>query len=332
MSRVWRRRFLVLAAALLYVPLPTAAQPPKIAILFSGEAITNQCVSDKPAVVLPALFDELRALGYVRERNVIFECRSAAGRDERLDSLARELVRQVPTIIVTGGAPAALAAKRATTTIPIVSLYTADPVGIGLVKSLARPGGNVTGISALAADYAAKALELLKVAVPTVSRVGIIGDDTNPTTAMYRSSLEAAGKLLGIQLEYALFHEPHKLEPALSGLRTRGVGAYFVMNQPLTWALRSDIVAAIAAQRLPAIHGSPEAVEAGGLLAYATSIPDVFRRGAHLVDRILRGAKPADIPIEQPVTFVLAVNLKTAHSLGITIPPSVLLRADRVIE
>lgn len=306
--------------------------PKRIGILLSAEPVTDRCTSDTPQVALPALFEGLRVLGYVRDQNVVFECRSSGGRNERLDALAADLVQRKPAVIVTGGAPAALAAKRATSTIPIVSLYTADPVGIGLVKSLSRPGGNVTGISALAADYAAKALELLKLAVPRVARVGVIGDDTNPTTAMYRSSLEAAGNQLGIKLEYALLHDRGDLEGALTLLRTRDVDAFFVMNQPMTWHWRREIVAEIADHRLPAIYGAPEAVEAGGLLAYATSIPDVFRRGARIVDLILRGIRPADIPVEQPVTFVFAVNLKTARALGLTIPPSVLLRADRVIE
>lgn len=329
-------RLLVILGALLIGAAAVDAQsersPPRIAILLSAEPVTDRCTSDTPQVALPALFEGLRALGYVRDQNVTFECRSSAGRNERLDTLAAELVQRKPAVIVTGGAPAALAAKRATPMIPIVSLYTADPVGIGLVKSLSRPGGNVTGISALAADYAAKALELLKDAVPGVSRVGVIGDDSNPTTAMYRASLEAASKLLSVKLEYGLFHDPGEVEPTLTALRIRGVDAIFVMNQPMTWYLRREIVAAVANSRLPAIYGAPEAVEAGGLLAYATSIPEVFRRGAHVVDRILRGARPADIPVEQPVTFVLAVNLRTAHSLGIKIPKSILLRADRVLE
>ncbi len=310
----------------------TKDSPRRIGILFSAEPLTADCRSDTPQVALPAFIGGLRALGYVRGQHVVFECRSSAGRNERLDALAEELVQRKPAVIVTGGAPAALAAKRATTTIPIVSLYTADPVGIGLVKSLARPGGNVTGISALAADYAAKALELLKVAVPGISRVGVIGDDTNPTTAMYRASLDAAARQLGLELEYGLFHDHAALEPTLAALRARKIHAFFVMNQPMTWQFRREIVAAVGAHALPAMYGAPEAVEAGGLLAYATSIPDVFRRAAQIVDKILRGMRPSDIPVEQPVSFTLAVNLKTARALGVAMPQSVLLRADRVIK
>jgi len=225
-----------------------------------------------------------------------------------------------------------VAAQRATATLPIVSVYTADPVAVGLVQSLRRPGGNVTGVSALAADYAAKMLELLREAAPRISRVGVLGDGRNPTYAIYRRQIEPAALKLGLALEFDSIETVPGIESALATMRKEGIDAVLVMHQPFTY-VHGKVVAEIAARhRLPSIYGAPEAVESGGLMSYAVSVPDVFRHAALIVDKILKGAKPAELPVEQPTRFELVINLKTAKALGLTLPPSLLLRADRVIE
>lgn len=321
---------------LLAVPRASEAQSQvaqrRIAILASETPVSARCASDRPPVAFRALFEGLDSLGYRDGENVVIECRSGEGRHERLDTVAAELVRLHPAVIIAGGAPASLAAKRASASIPIISVYTADPVRLGLVASLARPGGNVTGISALASDYVAKSLQLLKEAAPQTSRVGVLGQAANPTYAIYREELERAGRVLRVALDFGPIDTVVDVEAALSAMQKRGAAAFLVMNQPLTWEHREHIVNAVARLRLPAMYGSQEAVEVGGLISYAVSIPHVFRRAAWFVDRVLRGAKPADLPVEQPTMFQLAINLRTARSLGLTIPPSLLIRAERVIE
>jgi putative ABC transport system substrate-binding protein len=302
------------------------APPRRIAVLIND----TPCTWNQPT--LGALLEGLQSFGYRDGENIAIECRSAQGQYERLDALASELVRLAPAVLVAGAAPASLAAKRATSSIPIVSVYTADPVRLGLVASLARPGANITGISALASDYVAKSLQLLKEASPGTSRVGVLGHAANPTYVIYRRELEPAGRALGIALDFEPVNAPADLEAALSILRRRGADAFLVMHQPLTWQHREHIVNVVARLRLPAMYGSQEAVELGGLISYAVGLPDVFRRAAFFVDRVLRGAKPADLPVEQPTAFQLAINIKTAKSLGLTMPRSLLLRAERVIE
>jgi putative ABC transport system substrate-binding protein len=281
---------------------------------------------------LRALLEELRSLGYRDGDNVTIDCRSAEGRYDRLDALAAELVQLNPAVFVAAAAPASLAAKRATASIPIISLYTADPVGLGLVASLARPGNNVTGISALASDYAAKSLQILKEAATRTSRVGVLGHTANSTYAMYRRELEPAGRAMGVVLDFAGVEAPGDIEPALSAMQRRGADAFLVMHQPLTFVHRERIVNFVTQLRLPAMYGSREAVELGGLISYAVSVSDTFRRGAHLVDKVLRGSKPGELPVEQPTKFELVVNLRAAKAVGLTVPASLLLRADQVIE
>ena len=295
--------------------------------------------SELPCDALPvanvgfyAFLEGLRSLGYRERQNVAIECRSAEGKVERLDGLAAELVQLKPAVLVAAAAPASLDAKRATATIPIISVYTADPVELGLVASLARPGGNVTGISALASDYVAKSLELLKDAAPRTSRVGVLGHAANPTYTIYRRELEAAAQAIGVVLDFGPVNALADLDSTLSGLRKRGADGLLVMHQPFTFVHRQHIVEHVAGLRLPTMYGSREAVEIGGLMSYAVSVADVFRRSALIVDRILRGAKPADLPIEQPTKFELVINLKTAKTLRLAIPKSLLVRADQVIE
>jgi putative ABC transport system substrate-binding protein len=262
----------------------------------------------------------------------MFDCRSAEGDYSRLPGLARELVQANPHVFVASSAPASLAVKAATATLPIVSVYTADPVGLGLVATLARPGGNVTGLSALASDYVVKSLQLLKDTVPRAKRMGVLGHGPNPTFAIYRRALEPAGRTLGLSLEFREMVSAPDIEGDVGALAGTGVSAVLVMHQPFTFVNRARFVEALGKRRLPAMFGSREAVEAGGLISYAVSLADVWRRAATYVHKILKGAKPADLPIEQPTKFEFVINLKTAKALGLTIPPSVLARADEVIQ
>jgi len=326
----------VVGLGLLAMPRAPQAQsqvsPRRIAILTSDGELSPTCTADPPSVSMSAFLGGLHSLGYRVGQDVTIECRSAESKYERLDALAAELARRNPAVIVASAAPASLAAKRATSTIPIVSVYTADPVGLGLVASLARPGGNVTGLSALASDYVAKSLQLLKEAAPRTSRVGVLGHGANPTYAMYQRELEPAGRALGIALDFGPVNALTDVEATLSAMQRRGADAFLVMHQPFTFAHRQHIVNAVTRRQVPAIHGSREAVEAGGLMSYSVGFEDVYRRAASFVDKIFRGAKPADMPVEQPTAFQLTINLKAARALGLTVEPSLLLRADRVIE
>ncbi len=326
----------VIGLSLLEVPRAVEAQGPaslaRIAFLSSDSPLSPTCTSSRPHVGFRAFLDGLHSLGYREGENIAIDCRSAEGKYERLDALAAELVQLNPAVLVASAAPASLAAKRATPSIPIISVYTADPVGLGLVASLARPGSNVTGISALASEYVGKSLQLLKEAAPRTSHVGVLGHAANPTYAIYRRELESAGGAVGLALDFAAVQSPGEIEAALSALQRRGANALLVMHQPFTFEQRERIVSLVARLRLPAMYGSREAVELGGLISYAVSVADVHRRAAFFVDRVLHGAKPADLPVEQPTKFELAINLKTAWALGVTIPQSLLLRADEVIQ
>ena len=323
------RLFLVMCLAVLAFPHAVEAQSPasprRIAFL-SGDAT---CASNRGFL---ALREGLRSLGYREGENIAIDCRSAEGKYEQLDALAAELVRLRPVVVVAAAAPASLASKRATASIPVVSVYTADPVGLGLVARLARPEANVTGISSLSSDYAAKALQLLKEVAPRTTRVGVLGHTANPTYAIYRQELERAGNAMGLRLDFAGVKDLGEIESALSIMARRGADALFVMHQPLTFDQRENIVALVAQLRLPAMYGSGEAVELGGLISFGASVGDTFRRAAYFVDKIVSGAKAVDLPFEQPTKFDLFVNIETAKSLGLTVPSSVRLRADRVIE
>lgn len=328
-----RRSFIVGSIVALAAPIATEAQrtEPLRRIAYLGSELP--CDAPPAANVgFHAFLEGLHSLGYRDRQNVAIECRSAEGKIERLDALAAELVQLKPAVLVAAAAPASLAAKRATATIPIVSVYTADPVELGLVASLARPGGNVTGISALASDYVAKSLELLKDAAPRTSRVGVLGNAANPTYIIYRRELQAAAPAVGVVLDFGPVNALADLESTLSGLRRRGADGLLVMHQPFTFVHRQHIVEHVAGLRLPTMYGSREAVEAGGLMSYAVSVADVFRRGALIVDNVMRGAKPSDLPIEQPTKFELVINLKTAKVLGLEIPATLLATADEVIE
>jgi len=277
----------------------------------------------------------LRDLGYVEGRNLVIEDRDAEGKLERLPALAAELVALKVDVIVAPGTPGALAAKQATRTLPIVFASVGDPVGSGLVTSLARPGGNATGLSVVTPELVGKCLELLKEAVPGVSRVavlwqpGALGERTEQDMHM---GAEVAARTLAVRLQFVEARRAENLDKAFSDMTKGRAGALVVPATTMFIVERRRLVALAAKHRLPAVYPWKEGVDAGGLMAYGASVADVFRRTATYVDRIVKGAKPGDLPVEQPTKFELAVNLKTAKALGLTIPPSLLQRADQVIE
>jgi putative ABC transport system substrate-binding protein len=277
----------------------------------------------------------LRELGWIEGRNIAIEYRWAANREDQLAALAAELVRLKVDVIVTSSTPAAQAAKRATTTIPIVMTFAADPVGSGLVSSLARPGGNITGLTTLARGLVAKRLELLKAVAPGSTSMAVLrqpGALGEPAMRAMVEETQVAGRTLGLQLRFVEARGREDLERAFSVMRGARVGGLLVFPNPMLFEARGSIVAHAARSRLPAVYPWREAASVGGLMSYATNFPDMYRRAASYVDKILKGAKPADLPIEQPTTFELVINLKTARALGLTIPPSLLQRADQVIE
>jgi putative ABC transport system substrate-binding protein len=282
-----------------------------------------------------AFLQGLGDLGYVEGRNVVIEYRDAGGKFERLPALAAELVALKVDVIVAGGTPAALAAKQATRTLPIVFPVAVDPVTSGLVTSLARPGGNVTGLSALFPELVGKCLEQLKQAVPGVSRVAVLwqpGAVGERTEKDMLNEAEVAGRALGVRLQFVEARGPEDFDRAFSDITRARAGGLTVLGSVMFVNERRRLVDLAAKSWLPAVYAQREFVDVGGLMAYGPNVADSFRRAAKYVDKILKGAKPADLPVEQPTKFELIVNLKTAKALGLTIPQSVLLRADHVIQ
>ena len=274
----------------------------------------------------------LRELGWVEGQNIAMEYRWAEGRYERLPVLAAELVRLEVDVIVALVTPAALAAQHATRTIPIVMVGVHDPVRSGLVASLARPGGNVTGLSLLSPALVGKQLEFLKEVLPTVSRVAVLWNPASPGHVLMIREAEVAGQALGVQLHLLEARGPDEFDSAFAAMTSAGVGALLVLGDTIFSVHRTRLVALAAQSRLPAMYATRVHVEVGGLIGYGVSAPGQFRRAATYVDKILKGAKPADLPVEQPMKFDLVINLKTAKALGITMPPSLLLLADEVIQ
>jgi putative ABC transport system substrate-binding protein len=279
-----------------------------------------------------AFRDGLRDLGWVEGQSVVLEIRAAEGKYERLPELAAELVRLKVDVIFASSTPAAVAAKRASGTIPIVIGRVADPVQSGLVASLARPGGNVTGWTHQGLEMRVKYLDLLKEAVPDATRIGILWNPGNPIHGPSLKSMESTAQALGVELHPVAVGKPEEIEDAFSTLARRRVQALTVFQDGMFLAHTPQIVALAARGRLPTMYGATEMARAGGLMGYGVNLPRMYRRGASFVDRILRGAKPADLPVEQPTMFELVVNLKTAGALGLTVPPSILARADEVIH
>jgi putative ABC transport system substrate-binding protein len=277
-----------------------------------------------------AFRQRLNELGWIEGRTVSVEIDWAEGRSERFAEIAAEFVRKNVDIIVTGGG-AVVAAKQATSTIPIVFALANDPVGIGLVRSLSRPGGNVTGLSQQATDLAGKRLEMLREFVPAARRLAILGNVGYPAVMLEVGEVQDSARKLGLNAALSEIRRAEDIAPAIEALRG-SAEALYVVADPLTGSNRVYINTLALDARLPTIHGFREYAETGGLLSYGPSIPDLFRRSAEFVDRILRGAKPADLPVEQPTKFELAINLKTAKALGLDVPPTLLARADEVIE
>jgi putative ABC transport system substrate-binding protein len=276
----------------------------------------------------------MRALGYVEGQHFVLEYRGVAGQFERLPALAAELVRLKVDVIVTQGTPAALAAKHATTTIPIVMVGVGDPVASGLVASLARPGGNITGLSVLGPDLVGKQLEFLKDMLPAVSRVALLWNPANPAHALFVRAADVAAQALGVQLHRVEARGPDAFDGAFASMTSAHAGALLVVPDAVFLQHHRRLAELAAMSHLPTMYSLQcrESMEAGGLLCYGASPQDGWRRGATYVDKILKGAKPADLPVEQPTKFKLVINLKTAKALGITIPPHLLVLADEVIQ
>jgi putative ABC transport system substrate-binding protein len=323
------RGALVVALALSSIagPLAADAQRPeklyRIGMLERTSTVIN-------AANLDGFRQGLRELGYVEGKNFVIEYRSADGRDERFPSLATELVRLKVDLILTRGTPAALAAKNATGTIPVVITGVGDPVGQGVVASLARPGGNVTGLTTLVNELTAKRVELLRELVPGAARIAALLNMSNPNSPPQWKEVERAARSLGLQAQLLDVRKSEDLGPAFDGAIRQRADALVVALETLTQANQRVIVDLAAKHRLPAIYASMEFV--GGLVVYGVNYPDQYRRAASFADRIFKGTKPADLPVEQPTKFELVINTKTAKALGLTIPPSLLLRADQVIQ
>ena len=274
----------------------------------------------------------LRELGYVEGKNIIIEWRSAEGKLDHLPALAAELVRLKVDVIVTGGGRATRTAKEATNTIPIVMAQVPDPVGDGFVASLARPGGNITGLSALGPELSGKRLELLKETVPKLSRVAVLGTSTTPGNAQQLREVELAAEALKVKLQFLDVLDPKDIETAFRAASKGHAEGVLVLSASVFVSRRTQVLDLAQKSRLPAIYYRPEFVEAGGLMSYGVNDTDLYRRAATYVDKILKGAKPADLPVEQPTKFEFIINLKAAKQIGLTIPPNVLARADKVIK
>jgi putative ABC transport system substrate-binding protein len=268
----------------------------------------------------------------VEGQNIDIEVRSAEGESERLPTLAAELVRLQVDVIVTGSVPATQAAQQATQTIPIVMGVVVDPVATGLAASLARPGGNITGLSRMGPVVAAKQLELLKETVPGLSHVAVLWNPTNPGRTPELREVEVAAGALGVRLQAVEVHGPTELDGAFAAMTKEQADGVMVPLDFVLLNLRTTIIDLAAKNRLPAVYGQRDYVDSGGLMSYAANVSEMYRRAAYYVDRILKGAKPGDLPIEQPMTFEFVINLKTAQALGLTIPPHVLLQATEVIQ
>jgi ABC-type uncharacterized transport system substrate-binding protein len=308
-------------------PLAARAQQParvyNIAML--GSARTN-------SRAYVAFSEAFRQLGWIEGKNVVLVYRSADNHVDRLPKLAVELVRLKVDVIVTAGTLASLAAKHATTTIPIVMAAAGDPLGSGLVANLAQPIGNVTGLSLMSPDLGGKRLELLKELLPQISRVAVLWNSASPYPAHVFKETESAAQTLGIEVQSLEVRGPDDFNNVFEAVRQNHPDALIAVEDPLTNSYLSQIANFAAANKLPAIFGFREFVDAGGLMAYGANLADLFRRAAAYVDKILRGAKPAELPIQQPTKFELVINLKTAKALGLIIPPTLLARADEVIE
>ena len=327
----WSIAIVACATALLAVHAGVAAQPPRtVPVIGFLSAAPLPTITPR----VEAFRQGLRELGYIERRNVVVEWRSAEGALERLRGLADELVAlKVDVIVAAGGEPPVVAAKLATQTIPIVMINVGDPVATKLVASLGRPGGNVTGLSTTAGpEIYGKQLALLKEALPSVTRIAFLSNPMNPFSAVAVKETRIAAARLGITLHLVEARSAEELEAAFMTMVKAHAGAALVGQDPMFFGRRAQVAELATSSRLPTMYGVLEHVEAGGLMAYASNRLDMFRRAAGYVDRILKGARPAELPVEQPTTFEFVINLKTARALGVAIPSSVLARADHVIR
>ena len=274
----------------------------------------------------------LRELGYIEGKNIVIEWRYADGKPERRSALAAELVGLKVEVIVSAGPAVTRPAKEATSTIPIVMAYDDDPVGSGFVSSLARPGGNITGLSAVSPELSGKRLQFLKEIIPRLLRVSVFGQSTYPGNSQALKETEVAARSLGVQLQYLEVQASKDIESAFREARKGHAEAVFMLPNPVLFPQRRQVAELAVKNRFPAIYARTEYVDAGGLMTYGPDVLDLFKRAATYVDKILKGAKPADLPVEQPTKFELVINLKTAKQIGLTIPPNVLARADRGIK
>jgi putative tryptophan/tyrosine transport system substrate-binding protein len=326
--RIGRRGFMSLIAGAAAWPLAARAQQRaskvwRLGILMPGAP---------PEPLAEGMRERLQELGYVEGRNIVLEYRWAEGKLDRLTELATELVASKADVITTLSTPAALAARNATTTIPIVFTGVGDPVGSGVVLSLSRPGGNATGVSLLATELSAKRLEMLREIVPNVARVAMLWNDTNPSMVLRANETQDAADKLGVIVQSIGVHDLIDFDAAFVAIESGRADALLTLVDPFTLRHRKRIVEFAAQRHLPAIYEAREFVASGGLVSYGPSLVAAQRRGAEYVDKIFKGAKPADLPVEQPTKFELLINMKTAKALNLTIPSSVIFRADEVIE
>jgi putative ABC transport system substrate-binding protein len=325
---IGRRQFIsALGGAAVAWPLTAHAQPVKLPTVGFLGPLSQSAQNDWTA----AFVKRMRERGWIEDRTVAIEYRWAEGRSDRFAEISAEFVRLKVDVILTAGTLAATAAKKATAEIPIVFAAAGDPVGTGLVASLARPAGNVTGLSIQQNDTAGKRLELLRDVVPNLRRLAILANVDNPAPMLEVEDVKAAARTFGLEVIPVKIRRAEDIAPAIEALKSVA-NALYVATDPLVSTNRIQINALALDVRLPTVHGGREYVEAGGLMSYGADIPDLFRRAAEIVDKILRGAKPGNIPVEQPTKFDLVINLKTAKALGLTIPHNMLVIADEVIE
>jgi ABC-type uncharacterized transport system substrate-binding protein len=327
-----RRAFVTGPLAVVAAPLAVEAQEhqagkiPRVGFVEAGSRSANQHFAD-------AFRAGLHELGYVAGQNITVEERWAEGRAERFPDLLADLLRLKVDVIVQASSPGAVAAKRSTTVVAVVFVGVNDPVGLGIVESLARPGGNLTGLSlAFTEGFAGKWVQLLIEAVPRASRVAVLLNPLYSRSESLWTEMQSAAATRGVKLFSFQARDAKEFDGAFAAMTQGGMGGLIVLTDPLTLRYRARIVELAATRRLPTMYGFGEFARAGGLMAYGPSVPEMFRRAATYVDKILKGAKPADLPVEQPTKFELVINLKTAKVLGLTIPQSILLRADQVIE
>ncbi|MBI3029723.1 MAG: ABC transporter substrate-binding protein [Candidatus Rokubacteria bacterium] len=322
------RLIVTLTLGILVAPLAAGAQP-------AGKVYRIGFLWDSPAAfpdAIEAFRQGLRDLGYVEGRNIVIEFRWAEGKPERMRELAEELVRLKVDVIMAPSSIYTAAVKRATATIPIIFMSHADPLRTGHVASLARPGANITGLSIMMTETNVKGLELFKEAVPGLSRVAVIWDPATPSHGPGLKAVEVAGPRLGLRIQPVAVRSATEYDGAFAAMVRERAHGVLVLSTPLFIAGAKRLAELALTHKLPSLFGPKHHVEAGGLMSYSPDRPDLYRRGAIYVDKILKGAKPANLPVEQPTKFELVINLKTAKALGLTIPPSVLFRADRVIE